>query len=1050
MKRLIRFFVDNALFGDILTVAVIALGIAGLFQIRREIFPNVNFDIVSVRTIFPAATPVEVEKLITNVIEQELQEVDGIKKIQSFSLEGMSDIVIFLDPDRISAEKGKSNIQDVVDRLTGLPEAAKKPVVTAIESKQGPIIEVSVAGNLDELELRKAARFLEAELESIPGVARIAFRGLRKLEYHVEADLGKLARYRLSLDDLVNALKVQNVTVPGGTIEVRAKDGREKIVRTKGDFESLEDIQKTVVRANDLSEAIRVRDVARVYETQERQAVVARTNGLPAIMLTVLQKERTDAIDVVDNVRKRIEEVKPMLHPAVEVDLINDFSDFIRRRLSIITGNLLIGLAFVLLLLPLMIPFRFSLIVALGEPFAFLGTILLLYYTDHSINLISMLGLIIVSGILVDDSIVVTENAVRLVGEGKSPRQAAIQGTLQILPSLTASVLTTVMAFLPMAFMSGIFGKFVREIPIAVLAALGVSLFETFFILPAHVANWIKPPAATPADGSSVPQKKSIFSGLARFTQMTQGFWDKAVAPRYLHWLEWSIGHRYKMLSGLLLFFVLSLVVATKGMKFILFPPDGVEIYYIQTEAPMGTSLAGHTESLKAIEKIVASLPPTELLDFTTTVGLVQQDPNDPNTQRGSEVAQVMVLLTPESSRTRKADAIIEDMRVQIGTPVGLDRVVFTRVNTGPPVGKPISIGVRGKEYKDIMVAVAEIENHLKGMNGVLDVRNSYRMGKEEVRVQVNGAEAAAAQLSVAQVGASVRAAFEGNVATSIRKLDEEIDVRVSLPKEDRADQSSLFDLMIPNSVGQLIPLKRIASFVSDRNLIEVRHEANKRQVLVTADVDLKVTSAIEANGLLKDLIPEWTKKFPGITVAFGGEDEDTNESFKSLGRAFLLAVIGIFLVLVLTFKNVLQPMIVLLTIPLGVVSVIWAFILHGLPLSFMGCLGIVALAGVIVNNAIVFTDFVNQARAAGRGAKESLIDAARTRIRPIFLTTATTVIGILPTAYGIGGQDMFIVPIAMALGWGLMFGSVLTAFVFPATLAVLDDLRGLSKRRRA
>ena len=1042
MKRWIRFFVDNVLFGDILTVVVIGLGIAGLFKIRREIFPNVNFDIVSVRTIFPAATPVEVEKLITNVIEQELQEVDGIKKIQSFSLEGMSDIVIFLDPDRVSAEKGKSNIQDVVDRLTGLPEAAKKPVVTAIESKQGPIIEVSVAGNLDELELRKAARLLESELESVPGVARIAFRGLRKLEYHVEADLKKLARYRLSLDDLVNALKAQNVTVPGGTIEVKDSEGREKIVRTKGDFESLEDVQKTVVRANDLGEAIRVRDVARVFETQERQTVLSRTNGLPAIMLTVLQKERTDAIDVVDDVKKRIEEVKPLLNPALEIDLINDFSDFIRRRLNIVTGNLLLGLLFVLLLLPLMIPFRFSLIVALGEPFAFLGTILVLYYTDHSINLISMLGLIIVSGILVDDSIVVTENAVRMVGEGKSPREAAIQGTLQIMAPVTASVLTTTMAFLPMAFMSGIFGKFVREIPIAVLAALGVSLFETFFILPAHVAHWIKPASLLPE-----PRRKSIFSGLARFAEMTQSFWERTVTPKYLVWLRWSIDRKYKMLAGLFLFFVFSIFVAVKGMRFILFPPDGVEIYYIQTEAPVGTSLEAHTEILKDIEKIVAKLPPTELLDFTTTVGLVQQDPNDPNTQRGTEFAQVMVLLTPESSRTRKAEAIIEEMRAQIGTPKGLDRVVMTRVNTGPPVGKPISIGVRGKEYKDIMVAVAEIEKHLQGMNGVFDVRNSYRMGKEEVRVQVNGAEAAAAQLSVAQVGSSVRAAFEGNVATSIRKLDEEIDVRVSLPKENRAEQNSLFGLMIPNSLGQLIPLKQIASFVSDRNLMEVRHEANKRQVLVTADVDVKVTSAIEANGLLKDRIPEWTKKFPGISVAFGGEDEDTNESFQSLGRAFMLAVIGIFMVLVLTFKTVLQPLIVLLTIPLGVISVIWAFLLHGLPLSFMGSLGIVALAGVIVNNAIVFTDFVNQARAGGMGAKESLIEAARTRIRPIFLTTVTTVIGILPAAYGIGGEDMFIVPIAMALGWGLMFGSVLTAFVFPAALAVLDDVRGIARR---
>ncbi|MBX9768143.1 MAG: efflux RND transporter permease subunit, partial [Bdellovibrionales bacterium] len=677
----------------------------------------------------------------------------------------------FLDPDRISAEKGKSNIQDVVDRLTGLPEASKKPIVTALESKQAPIIEVSVAGNIDELELRKAARFLESELEAVPGVARIAFRGLKKLEYHVEADLRKLSRYRLSLDDLAMALRSQNVMIPGGVIEVRDSEGKEKIVRTKGDFETLEDVQKTVVRANDLGEAIRVRDVARVFETQERASVLSRTNGLPAIVLTVLQKERTDAIDVVDGVKKRLEEIKPQINSAVKVNLINDFSDFIRRRLSIVTGNLLLGLLFVLLLLPLMIPWRFSLIVALGEPFAFLGTILLLYYTDHSINLISMVGLIIVSGILVDDSIVVTENAVRMVGEGKTPREAAIQGTMQIMAPVTASVLTTTMAFLPMAFMSGIFGKFVREIPIAVLAALGVSLFETFFILPAHVAHWIKPKSFIPA----ATAKKSVFSGLAKFAERTQNLWDKTVTPKYLSWLQWSIDRKYKMMTGLLLFFVLSIAVGVKVMKFVLFPPDGIEIFYIQTEAPIGTSLENHAAIVREIEQKVSELPASELLDHTTTVGLVQQDPNDPNTQRGAEFAQVMVLLTPESARNRKAEEIIEDMRGKIGTPRGLDRVAMTRVNSGPPVGKAISIGVRGKEYKDIMVAVSEIEKYLSTMTGVFDVRNTYRMGKEEVRIQVNGAEAAAAGLSVAQIGTSVRAAFEGNVATSIRKLDEEI-----------------------------------------------------------------------------------------------------------------------------------------------------------------------------------------------------------------------------------------------------------------------------------
>lgn len=1049
MRKAVRFFVDNALFGDVLTVAIIALGVASLFQIRREIFPNVNFDVISVDTVFPAASPEEVEKLVTNAIEQELQEVDGIKKLQSYSRDGLSRILVYVDPDRTTSDKAKSDIQNVIDRLTDLPEAAEDTVVTSLESKQGPVIEVSVAGELPELELRRAAKRLEKEIESVPGVARVSFLGLRKLEYKVDADLRKLAEYRLSLDDLVIALKAQNVSIPGGIVEVSdgGGKGRERVVRTSTDFERVEDVRDTVIRANDLGRPIRVGDVARVYEGQERAIVMSRTNGKPSISLTVLQKEKTDAIDMVDAVKERVDSVRPTLDPRIEVDFINDFSDFIRRRLQIVTGNLLVGLCLVLLLLPLMIPFRFAMIIALGEPFAFLGTILLLYWTGNSINLISMIGLIIVSGILVDDSIVVTENAVRMVQAGKSPREAAIKGTMQIMPPLVASVLTTSAAFLPMAFMSGIFGKFVREIPIAVLTALAVSLFETFFILPAHVAHWIKAKQFVATEAVTKVRKWYSPGMLKRLTAWTQAAWDERVVPAYVRLLEKILRKRYWVLAGLGIFFFGSIGLATQVMRFVLFPPEGVEIFFVQAEAPSGTSLERTAELLKTVERKVAELPPQELQDYTTVVGLVQQEPNDPNTQRGAEFGQVVVILTPETARERKAQQIMDGLRESVGQVPGLDRISFARVNTGPPVGKPVSLGVRGTEFEDILVVVRELEARLQKLPGVFDVRNSYHLGKEELLVRVNGPEAAAAGLSTLAIGSTVRAAFEGTVATSIRKLDEEIDVRVSLPRADRASEESFRGLLIPNPMGNLVPLGSVARIDRGQGLSEIRHEAAMRQVVVTADVDVDKTSALEANGSAREWISELSRLKPGVSVAFGGEDEDTQESFASLGRAFLIALIGIFLILILTFKNLFQPLIVLITIPLGVISVIWAFFLHGLPLSFMGMLGIVALAGVIVNNAIVFVDFVNQARKDGMDERMSIVEAARTRIRPIFLTTITTTIGILPAAYGIGGLDMFVVPIALALGWGIFFGSVLTALVFPAALAVLDDARSFGRR---
>lgn len=1051
MKRIISFFVNQTVFADLLTVFVILVGIVSVFLIRREVFPNVNFDVITITTLFPGASPQEVEKLITNPLEQDLKEVDGIKRLQSGSIEGRSGIVVYLDPDQTTEEKGKSDIQDVVDRFDELPEGAEEPSVTALQSKQNPIIEVAVAGDMPALELRAVAKKLEDEIEKVPGVARVVHRGLRDIEIRVEADQNKLSRYRLSLDDLVAALRRQNVSVPGGTLEISAKRAgeKERILRTTGDFKSLDDVRNTVIRANELGQSVRVRDVATVFYDLERAAVLNHANGLSALNLTVLKKEKADAINVVDDVKRRVSEVQQSLGKPVKISFINDLSEYIRRRISILTGNLGIGLALVLIILSLILPFRVAMLVSLGIPFSFLGTMIIFNNWDYSINLISLLGLIIVSGMLVDDAVVVTDNSVRLMQEGKPPRVAAIEGASQIVSSVTASVLTTIVAFLPMMFMSGVFGKFVKQIPLGVIIALLISLFEAFLILPAHIAQWIRVPAlATAAAGTPGGEKPRRARRVDRVLSHTRTFWEARVVPTYLNYLKVALKHRYILAGGLFAFFVGTMVLAGTAMKFILFPPEGVEIFFIRAEAPTGVSLEQMQALTRPLEKAVNNLPKEELQDYLTSIGIQQQDPHDPNTKRGSEYSQITVFLTPEPNRDRTAAQIIEALRKEVGSPPGLSRVTFNRVNPGPPQGKPVSLGVRARSYEDIMPAVRELKELLAKMNGVTDISDSYTLGKEELQITVNPSEAAAANLSVAAVGNTVRAAYEGLVATSVRELDEEIDVRVSLTKSERAQASSLEDILIPNNFGNLIPLSRIARVSKTQGLATYEHEANQRQVKVTAEVDTKVTSAIAVNNEIRSRLPELKKKFPKVDVAFGGEDEDTQESMASLMRAFGVAILGIFLILVMTFRQLLQPMLVLLTIPLGVISVIWTFFAHGMPLSFMGMLGVVALAGVIVNNAIVFVDFVNQKRAAGIDRWDSILQSAQIRIRPIFLTTVTTVAGLLPTAYGLGGLDKFVVPIAMALGWGLAFGSLLTAFVFPAAVAILDDVTALVERK--
>ena len=1035
MNALIDVFARKGIFADLLTVFVIVLGVYSTLQLPRETFPNVSFDVVTITTIYPGASPEEVEKLVTNVIEQDLQEIDGVKKLTSISTESTSVIMVQLDPDQTDGDTGKKDIQDVVDQVTDLPEDVETPLVKLAESKKNPIVEVTVASDIDPIELRNAAKTLKKKLERIRGVAKIAEKGVRDREIYVEADLQKLTRFQITLDDIIVALQQQNLSIPGGRIEAPAQSGdkSELIVKTTGEFKNVEDIQSTVIRANDLGQAVRVKDVAHVYETLERANQTNHTWGKPSLNLTVLRMENADAITVVDQVKDLLEQEKPLLEKqGIQVDVINDLSFFIRRRLGVLTNNLAVGLVLVLLFLSAILPFRVALIVSIGIPFAFLGTMTIFQVLGVSINLITVFGLILVVGMLVDDAVVVTDNAVRHIEEGADPLEGSIRGTQEIWAPVLASVSTTIVAFLPLMFMSGIMGKFVGLLPYGVVFGLIISLFECFLILPHHIARWIR----------LERRDKRSSNPLTRVLANTEEFWYHKVVPSYEKTLRRLLKNRWKTAAVMTFVFFATGAGLVKAMKIVMFPADGIEIFFIRFEAPVGTSLSRTEHLIKPIEKAVHALPKRELDSYTTNIGLQQQDANDPNTKRGSEYGQVVVYLTPAPDRDRNAQQIIDQLRGEIGLPPGLKNVFFNRVNPGPPTGKPIQIGVRGEKYADILPVAREIESIVKKYKGAEDVGLTYLKGKSERHLRLDPAETAAAGLSVATVGRTVRAGFEGWVATSMRTLDEEIDIRVLLPEKDRMLEENIRKLTVRSPTGALIPLSRISRIEEDQGLAAYDHENQLRQVLVTGQVNDKITSSTAINGkFAKEELQKLKEKYPLLTFSLGGENEDTQESMQNLFASFLVAVFGIFMILVLMFGNLHQPLLVLLAIPTGFMPVIWALIIHGMPFSFMAGFGIVALAGVVVNNSIVFMSFVNELRAQGKDRWESIIETGRKRIRPIFLTTVTTVAGLLPTAYGIGGLDPFVVPCALALGWGIMFGAMLTIFVFPCALASMDDM---------
>ena len=1026
MNKLIEYFVNQGAFVNIVTVMVFLAGLWSLFNINREVFPNIQFDVITVTTAYPGGAAESLERLVTNPLEQALREVDGIKKMTSYSVEGQSVIALQLDSDQTTANKAKVDIDDVISNVTTLPEGAKDPKVTIMESKRRPVIDVSLSGDVDEAKLRKTAKFLEREFEKISEVAQVDFSGMRDLEIRIEAHVDKLKKFRISLPELINAIQKNNINIPGGVSAANAERSKEIIIRTIGEYQGVEDVENTVIRANSLGRSIRVKDICTVTMTFAKEKYRYRTNGSRSLNLKVLRKVSSDAINLVNKVRQTIDEQQSRLDPAIKVSFINDVSYYVKRRLHVLTNNMLIGLVLVLIILAFILPLPIALVTVFGIPFAFLAVVAIFHFGNISLNLVSMMGLIIVVGMLVDDAIVITENAQRFIEDGLDPHEAAIKGTQRIWAPVTASVMTTVIVFAPMMFMTGIFGKFIYFIPLAVVISLLVSLWECFFILPHHIASWVKT--------NKLRNGKSFFN---------EKIWQPLVARPYMYVLNGILKLRYLVILLALGLFGGMVYLAKEHVGFVLFPPGGVYMFSISLQAETGVSLDETARLLRPYEEYLASLPDTEVEDFISIIG--KQGLGNPRSmKRGAEYAQIMVYLTDALTRERDTLNIIEDMRSSVKQPEGLEVVSFKQISGGPPVGKAVSISVRGDEYVKILPAVQQLEDELRAVKGVTDVENSHVTGKEEIQVRVKQEAAAAALLSLQDIGIAVRAAFEGIVATAIRNLDEEIDLRVTLHREQQHGVQALADIEIPNRRGQLIPLPKTAEWTTTSGISVYEHEDNQRQVTVMAEIDSRVTDSLKVNKLMRKKTKAIADQHPELSFHFGGEDRDTKESMESLKTTFIFALLGIIFLLTLLFKNLYQPFIIATTIPLGILATIFTFYVHGMTLSFLAMIGIIALAGVVVNNAIVFVDFINGARQRGLEKVESIKDAAQRRLRPIFLTTITTSAGILPTAYGFGGLDPFVVPIALALGWGILGGALLTVLVLPAVVRVSDDVASI------
>jgi multidrug efflux pump subunit AcrB len=748
--------------------------------------------------------------------------------------------------------------------------------------------------------------------------------------------------------------------------------------------------------------------------------------------MVVVKSEDGDVISVVDKVHEAIREFEKGLPAGVEIILTNDFSYYVKRRLSTLVNNGMTGFILVVLILFIFMEPVSAFLTAWGLPFSVFATFFFMYCFGISINIVSMLGLIIVVGMLVDDAIIISENVYRYLEEGLDLKEAVIRGTQEVVVPVMGTIITTCVAFMPLLFMQDIIGKFIREIPWVVMIALLSSLVEAFFILPSHLYDFL-----------SFKFRKWPQSAFTHRQKTKAQHRFRAFQKHYVKFIDWVLTHRGKSVLVMFLILAGAVYLWKFHMKTILFTGEGIEQFYIRGEAAKGTPVETMEKLMIPVEKLVAALPQNEVESFRSYIGSVEEGHGfDPAARRAGHLGQITVFLTPIRGRDRSAGEIANSLRARFAEVQGLEKLYVYVPKEGPPVGRDIEIGIKG-EHPEVMQKIAgQFIEKLKAAPGVSDIENSYQFGKRQLRVIVDENKARQSYLTIQTVAQTVRQAIKGGVATTVKpdKAEEEIDVLVRFPQEARKNAEVLKSVLVPNTRGNLIPLTSVAKIVEEDGVYVIRHLDGKRVIYVQASLDSEVTTAFDVNHMLQKEFKDIENIHQGYTVKYSGEFEEQMKSQRGLFIAFLVAVGLIFIILAAQFDSVIQPFIVMLAIPFGLAGVIFSFFLHGKPISFFALMGVVGLAGVVVNDSIVLVDFINYLRKKGKPLRICLVQAGKMRLRAVFMTSVTTVGGMVSLAYGLGGSDPFLKPLGLSMMWGLAFSTTMVLIIIPCVYSIVDE----------
>ncbi len=1034
MNKLINFFMKRSMLVNVILIFIAMLSIKAITSMNRNKFPEVDLAKMIVTTKYPGASPKDVEQNVTRLIEDELKSVTGIDKYTSISSENVSVITIELDINYPDTDEVKDNIRRAVDRVSALPaEVTDRPNVRDLKSSELPILSIGISGDADYSEIRRIAKIIEKDLKQISGVSYVDKYSFRDKEFDVNLDPEKLKKYYVALNDVLLALGKRNIRATGGNLE---SYNTQRNILTLSQFDSIDDVKEVIVRSEFGGGLVRIKDIGNVEEGFKEEKMRTIFNGKRGIMLVIKKSSNADIIRVVSKIKEYIKLKQETIPSEINLIAVNDETRVVANRLDVVISNAYIGFFLVVLVLIIFLDFKSSFLVALSIPISFAMTFILMKFVGADINSISLSAMIIALGMIVDQSIVVTENSLYYVSKGYDKLNAIVEGTLEVVMPVFASVLTTVLSFAPMFAMTGIMGKFVSVIPIVVIASLIGSLFNSWFILPNHLRHIIK---EKQDDGKEKWQDK---------------FFNKISIP-YEKSMRKVLKYKYTTIIltiGLLIF---TLYWGKTKVLFNIFPPDGADTFFVYVEMKDDSTFDATEDVIKQIELEVKKLPKHEVSFYIAKIGTKNSQELAIPVGGEKHLAYLQVSLVPASKRKREAGLILEELRGYVTQNVkGAKELNFDLQKPGPPAGKSIELHVHSDNDETRLNFVNQIITDLKTYSGVSDISSNYKIGREEYKLDIDYQILATSGLTVQDVASTLRIAFDGVRATSVVRQNEEIDIRVRFPEKSRRDIKNVLGLEIRNREGRLIPLNAFAKL----SMINADSSIFHTNGDVTTTITARTEPTLNPQKVIDEIVAKYSpllKANQDVRLSYGGEAEKSKESVKSLLVAFIGGIVAIFLVIALLFNSLSQPIMVLLAIPFGLIGVIWSFYFHGRPFSFLGLIGVIGLSGIVVNNSIMMVEFINKIVQDNKEDNnfneadliEQIITGASRRLRPIIITTGTTVLGLLPTAYGVGGADPFIEPMVLALAYGIIASTQITLILIPAFyLANLEGVHFFGK----